>query len=210
MKSSLWMSGLMMKDLFNLRPMAKTLILMFFIFGIIFIPMGNVMTVYFLLMIFAALLPMTSLTMDDLAKWDRYALTMPVTRKDIVTSKYLLMIIFFCVSIVISGIIAGVSYYLMPQNATPLWLIVLVGSLGLFYGALLFPLLYKFGSEKARYMMFVLMAVIGILLVGWFALFGESVTGNLLIYILITAAVSVAAFIASYFVSVRLYEKKEF
>jgi len=210
MKSSLWMSGLMMKDLFNLRPMAKTLILMFFIFGIIFIPMGNVMTVYFLLMIFAALLPMTSLTMDDLAKWDRYALTMPVTRKDIVTSKYLLMIIFFCVSIVISGIIAGFSYYLMPQNATPLWFIILVGSLGLFYGALLFPLLYKFGSEKARYMMFVLMAVIGILLVGWFALFGESVTGNLLIYILITAAVSVAAFIASYFVSVRLYEKKEF
>jgi len=210
MKSSLWMSGLMMKDLFNLRPMAKTLILMFFIFGIIFIPMGNVMTVYFLLMTFAALLPMTSLTMDDLAKWDRYALTMPVTRKDIVTSKYLLMIIFFCVSIVISGIIAGFSYYLMPQNATPLWFIVLVGSLGLFYGALLFPLLYKFGSEKARYMMFVLMAVIGILLVGWFALFGESVTGNLLIYILITAAVSVAAFIASYFVSVRLYEKKEF
>ncbi|MDO9522176.1 MAG: ABC-2 transporter permease [Methanocorpusculum sp.] len=210
MKTSSWLSGLMLKDLLNLRPMTKTLVFMFLIFGIVFIPMGNTMTVYFLLMIFAALLPMTSLTMDDMAKWDRYALTMPVTRKDIVTSKYLMTIIFFCVSILISGIIAGVSYYLMPANATPFWFIVLVGALGVFYGSLLFPLLYKFGSEKARYMMFVLMAVIGILLVGWFALFGESLTGNLLIYILITAVVSVAAFIASYFVSVRLYEKKEF
>jgi len=200
----------MLKDLLNLRPMTKTLVVMFLIFGIVFIPMGNVMTVYFLLMIFAALLPMTSLTMDDMAKWDRYALTLPVTRKDIVTSKYLMTIIFFCAALVISGIIAGVLYYLTPEAATPLWFIVLVGALGLFYGSLLFPLLYKFGSEKARYMMFVLMAVIGILLVGWFALFGESVTGNLLIYILITAAVSVAVFIASYFVSVRLYEKKEF
>ena len=58
--------------------------------------------------------------------------------------------------------------------------------------------------------MFVLMAVIGILLVGWFALFGDALTGNLLLYILITAAGSICAFIASYFVSVRLYEKKEF
>ena len=210
MNVSSWISGLMLKDLLNLRPMTKTLVVMFLIFGVIFIPMGNVMTVYFLLMIFAALLPMTSLSMDDMAKWDRYALTMPVTRKDIVRSKYLMTIMFFGVSIVISGIIAAVSYYLMPETATPFWFIVLVGALGLFYGSLLFPLLYKFGSEKARYMMFVLMAVIGILLVGWFALFGESLNGNLLIYILITAVVSIAVFIASYFVSVRLYEKKEF
>jgi len=210
MNASSWISGLMLKDLLNLRPMTKTLVVMFLIFGVIFIPMGNVMTVYFLLMIFAALLPMTSLSMDDMAKWDRYALTMPVTRKDIVRSKYLMTIMFFGVSIVISGIIAAVSYYLMPETATPFWFIVLVGALGLFYGLLLFPLLYKFGSEKARYLMFVLMAVIGILLVGWFALFGESLNGNLLIYIMITAVVSIAAFIASYFVSVRLYEKKEF
>lgn len=210
MKSSLWMSGLMLKDLFNLRPMAKTLILMFFIFGVIFIPMGNIMTVYFLLMIFAALLPMTSLTMDDLAKWDRYALTMPVTRKDIVKSKYLLMVLFFAVVIVISGIITGVSYYLAPQNAAPFWFMFLVGALGIFYGSLLFPLLYKFGSEKARYMMFLLMAVIGILLVGWFALFGDSYGGNILPYVLITGVASIVAFIASYVVSVRIYTKKEF
>ena len=58
--------------------------------------------------------------------------------------------------------------------------------------------------------MFILMVIIGVLLVGWFALFGESLTGNILLYVLITEVVSIAAFIASYFVSVRLYEKKEF
>ncbi len=200
----------MLKDLLNLRPMTKTLVFMFIIFGIVFIPMGNTMTVYFLLMIFAALLPMTSLTMDDMAKWDRYTLTMPVKRKDIVKSKYLLMVLFFGVAIVISGIIAGVSYYFMPETASPFWFIILVGALGVFYGSLLFPLLYKFGSKKARYMMFILMVIIGVLLVGWFALFGESLTGNILLYVLITEVVSIAAFIASYFVSVRLYEKKEF
>ena len=201
----------MLKDLLNLRPMTKTLVFMFLIFGIVFIPMGNTMTVYFLLMIFAALLPMTSLTMDDMAKWDRYALTMPVTRKDIVTSKYLMTIIFFCVAIRDFGnhcrcFVLSDAGELRLRSGSSFSSV----HLAVFYGSLLFPLLYKFGSEKARYMMFVLMAVIGILLVGWFALFGESLTGNLLIYILITAVVSVAAFIASYFVSVRLYEKKEF
>jgi len=202
--------GLMLKDLLNLRPTSKTLIVMLLIFGIIFIPMGNTMTVYFILMIFAALVPMTSLTMDDMAKWDRYALTMPVTRKDIVRSKYLLMVLLFGVAFVISAIIACVSYYLMPANATPFWFMFLVGALGVFYGSLLLPLLYKFGSEKARYMMFVLMALIGLLLVGWFALFGESFPGDLFLYVLITCAVSILVFVASYFMSVRLYEKKEF
>ncbi|MDD2470492.1 MAG: ABC-2 transporter permease [Methanocorpusculum sp.] len=210
MNVSSWISGLMLKDLLNLRPMTKTLVVMFLIFGVIFIPMGNVMTVYFLLMIFAALLPMTSLSMDDMAKWDRYALTMPVTRKDIVKSKYLLMVMFFGIVIVISGIIAAVSHYLMPETATPFWFIFLVGALGIFYGSLLLPLLYKFGSEKARYLMFVLMVVAGIILVGWFALFGDSFSGDLLPYVLLTCVVSIVAFLVSYNVSVRIYEKKEF
>ncbi|HKM42043.1 MAG TPA: ABC-2 transporter permease [Methanocorpusculum sp.] len=210
MKASSWLSGFMLKDFLNLRPMTKTLVLMFFIFGIVFIPLGNTMAIFFLLMIFAALLPMTTLSMDDMAKWDRYALTMPVTRKDIVKSKYLLMVLFYGVAVVISCIIAVISNYLIPAKATPFWFILLVGALGVLYGSLLFPLLYKFGSEKARYMMFVLMVVVGLLLVGWFALFGESFSGDLLLYVLITGAVSIAAFIASYFVSVRLYDKKEF
>ena len=210
MKPAFLLPGLMLKDLLNLRPMGKTLLLMFFIFGIIFIPMGNIMTVYFLLMIFAALLPMTSLSMDDLAKWDRYALTMPVTRQEIVRSKYLLMLVFFVIAFLVSGTIAAVMMYLDPSNATPLWFMLLVAALGFIYGACLIPLLYKFGSEKARYLMFVLMIAAGAFLVGWFALFGNSFSGDLLPFVLTLDAASIAAVIASYFASVRIYEKKEF
>lgn len=210
MKPAFQLPGLMLKDLLNLRPMTKTLLLMFFIFGVIFIPMGNSMTVYFLLMIFAALLPMIFFLMDDLAKWDRYALTMPVSRKEIVRSKYLLMLMFFVIAFLVSGIIAAVMMYLDPSNATPLWFMLLVAALGFIYGACLIPLLYKFGSEKARYLMFVLMIAAGAFLVGWFALFGNSFSRDLLPAVLLLDAVSIAAVIASYFASVRIYEKKEF
>ena len=202
--------GLMLKDLLNLRSTIITLIVLLLILVVSLISMGFIMPIYFLMIIFAAILPMTSITMDDIAKWDRYALTMPFTRKDIVRSKYVLMIMLIGSAILISGIIFAISFYLMPENALSFWLIILISAVGLLYSSFLLPLLYKFGSEKARYIMLLPMILVGILIGGWVVVFGDSLPENLLIYILITAAGSICAFIASYFVSVRLYEKKEF
>jgi len=210
MKTSSWLAGLMLKDLLNLRSTIKTLIVMLLIFVVLLISMGSIMPIFFLMIIFAAILPTTSITMDDMGKWDRYALTLPVTRKDIVRSKYLLMIILIGSAILISVIIAAVSYYMMSDNVMSFWIILLVSAVGILYSSLILPLLYKFSSEKTRYIMLLPMILVGILIGGCVIIFGDSLPENLLLYILITAAVSVAAFIASYFVSVRLYEKKEF
>ncbi len=159
--------GLMLKDLLNLRSTIITLIVLLLILVVSLISMGFIMPIYFLMIIFAAILPMTSITMDDIAKWDRYALTMPFTRKDIVRSKYVLMIMLIGSAILISGIIFAISFYLMPENALSFWLIILVSAVGLLYSSFLLPLLYKFGSEKARYIMLLPMILVGILIGGW-------------------------------------------
>ena len=45
----------------------------------------------------------TTMSYDEYAKWDKYALTMNINRKDIVLSKY----VFFIMSIII-GMVVGV------------------------------------------------------------------------------------------------------
>ena len=41
------------------------------------------------LAVLAAMMPVTAFSFDEKAKWDKYALSMPVSRRDLVLSKYI-------------------------------------------------------------------------------------------------------------------------
>ena len=53
------MNGLLYKDLLNLSPTMKYLAFMALIFCVVFIPMGNELPVYIILIMFGAMLPTT-------------------------------------------------------------------------------------------------------------------------------------------------------
>ncbi len=204
------MNPLVLKDLLNLRRTLKTILLMLALFGIIFIPMGNAMALYFMLMIFAALFPMTTRAYDDAAKWDRYALTMPLSRNDIVRGKYQLMLILIAAALAVSLILMLAVNAAMPDSAQPVWLLIIVGSLGIGYGAVMLPALYKFGTEIARYIMIFGMLVVGVLIVGWFVLFGETAAAASGVWLWIMPPAAALIMLAvSYQLSVRIYAKKE-
>ena len=54
------------------------------------------------------MITITSFSYDALAKWDRYALSLPLTRKDIVAGKYLLSIILCLLATILSFLISTV------------------------------------------------------------------------------------------------------
>ena len=87
------MKGLLLKDIINLKQQGKIYIFIIAIWFAIAITsrdgnfFGGVMTM------FTVLVPISAAAYDDKAKWDRYALTMPISRWDLVLSKYLLALI---------------------------------------------------------------------------------------------------------------------
>ena len=89
------MKGLIIKDLYNLR---KQLVL-YIIIGVIYSVIGVVAkdsggsSFIGLILIFSAMLPITAVSYDERAKWDKYGLTMPVSRRETVAAKYLLGVI---------------------------------------------------------------------------------------------------------------------
>ena len=82
------MKGLIIKDILNLKNYMKQLILVliFFIAYGIFLKNGTFVGTMITLML--SMQVITTMSYDEYAKWDKYALTMNINRKDIVLSKY--------------------------------------------------------------------------------------------------------------------------
>ena len=215
------MNGLLYKDLLNLTPTLKYLVFMALIFCVVFIPLGNELPVYITLIMFGALLPTTAISFDTAARWDKYAVSLPVTRREIVVARYQLMVGGICVAGIISLIIAVAMMILMPGEGiflpyfSPLMLMVLFVACGLLLGSIALPLTLKFGVEKMRYiiMVIVLTPVVVIFGMSFFAdLSGITPTDPVLMPVIIGVLLAVTALFVyvSFWLSVRIYAKKEF
>lgn len=203
------MTGLILKDFLNLKRHLKIyliLITFYLILGIAnkdFAMFGSMITV------FAAIMPITSMAYDEKNNWDRYALTMPISRKDLVLSRYVFGAIFLLIAFVITLVLnlmlgSGTFFEDILANLEIL-------ALGIIIMAVIFPAIFKLGVEKGRvFMMLVLFtpAIAMVLLskIGFTLSDGESVKA--LLYFL--PVIAVAAFALSILISISVYGKKEF
>lgn len=170
-----------------------------------------------MIMVYMIMTLMNLFALDDASKWDRYAVTLPLSRRGIVAVRYLFLagitvvanLFAFALSVVI-GAVRGQEGSLLESlliSASLLMVFLLIASVTV-------PLCYRFGAEKSR---MALMAVFMLVFLGfiWFMPKLEPLLAGLSTLnatLLATGAVvlTLGLYIASYFVSVRIYAKKEF
>jgi len=206
------MKGLILKDLINLEGTFKTLGVMMLFFAVVFIPAGNNFIFGIIIFMFAMMV-ITTISYDDLAKWDTYALTMPVTRKEIVLSKYLVMGILNIAGALLSLVVGFIGTMIMGRSFSMeiLAIIGVVFLIAFIFGSVILPLIYKFGAEKARLMLFLCALIpISILLVIEQMNIPIPTDANPWIYLLLLIGFTLGGLILSFLISLRLYEKKEF
>lgn len=116
------MMGLMMKDLLNLRQYVKQLAAVYG-FYILCSVMGMWDIGFFvaLAIMIGGTSFLSTLTYDDMAKWNAYALTMPISRRDLVNSKYLLLVGSMAVNTVLSLTIAVVLQAVQGKLMLLIW-----------------------------------------------------------------------------------------
>lgn len=208
------MIGLIYKDL---MVMKKTLFIYRIIsvfYGIMDIRNNRTGMMFAMVLIASTMVPISSIAYDERSKWDKIVNTTPLSRKEVVIAKYLLALVLTVASV----IIVFVVYLFKPgmplaENAGTA---IVMGLMALFYQAMLIPTIIKFGSEKGRMIMMVilfapivlLMAVAesGIIDLSAITRFLEANTAMLPF---ITVAVIGAVYIGSVLLSVRIYEKKD-
>ena len=210
------MAGLLLKDLYTLRQYGKSMLFMLVFFSLLSLGMDNPATFsegFFLLM--SSMMIIYSFSYDTLAKWDRYALALPVTRRDIVMSKYLLAVLLIAGGTIVSFCLSYVILQFKPVEGFGLeeHLIATIGilSVAILFVSLLLPLVFKFGVEKSRLFLIAIFAAptAAILVMKQLGLPTPS-ESDLTAILKLAPLICLALFVLSYFISLKIYSKKEF
>jgi len=146
------MAGLILKDLMSIQRQikAQSFMLIFFLFISIF--MQQSLILFTLIIFIVTFQAITALTYDEQSNWDRYANTLPISKGDIILSKYILSVL-----LMLFGLILALPIVFIIHRFTNTWASAeffltfnLLVTLAFCMLALLLPIYIKFGSIKGR------------------------------------------------------------
>lgn len=201
------MKGLLLKDWYVLVRQMKLFGVMIILFALI---PGMSMTAFAVM--YASMLPYTSLAYDERSKWEMLAGMLPYKTGEIVLSKYVLgWITTGCAALLALAaqlVVGAVGAGLTPEQ---LWTTGLTFCMALIIMAITLPLVFRFGVEKGRMLFLVLFVFImvstvtltqGIIETG-------SISAQQLASIGFLAPLAAIVFqAASVLISIRLYQKR--
>jgi len=150
------MYGLIKKDLLMLKQSFKIFLLMFIVFFGMTIINESDMT--FILPFMSVMISLSTFSYDNYNKWDAYAITLPNGRKNVVLAKYISTLIMVLVSFLISLVsllilhTIGINIDIL-SSMSELTICLFSGVLII---SIMFPVMYKFGIEKGRIILFIL------------------------------------------------------
>lgn len=205
------MKGLLRKDIYQMWKYYKTYYVLAVVMEVASIWTNNAFLSVYPLMLMC-MLPSNVQTIDESGKWELYCASLPCTRRQVVTGKYLigpifalpvLMLMVLCMSLQMD--LAGRFSWgeLKDMLLTCLGMILLMPALSL-------PLMFKFGATKSKMVQFVVLGGFVGVVVAWSMLMDNDFTslpalsGSVLPLLII-----VLVYLLSWYLSVRFYEKRD-
>lgn len=161
------MKGLLLKDILVLRKQFKAMALVFVFYAFLGFAADNYNFLASFIPFVFMMMVLTSFTYDEASKWTGLALSMPVTRSQLVLSKYLLALFLSAVGMLASNAYGYIMLLIMKQPITSELLAVSL-TCTLFCTLLvciLLPVIFRYGVEKSRYLMIVICLVPFVLVV---------------------------------------------
>lgn len=220
--------GLLKKDLYNLASYKTTLMIITLFCGIAIIGTDAIYWGSIVIGIIVGMISLSTFSYDEMAKSNRYILTLPVTRKEIVLEKYILAIgatiLGSLLGFVLTLLIGNMMNYVRPDNVIDINIDTLLStSIGGLFGvsliqAIQIPSIFKWGAEKGRIQMFIVLFVVALIGAGVGFLIKES---GLSVDIeklentlksfgwIILVILSFIIYFISYKVSYKIYKNKE-
>lgn len=208
------MKGLLIKDWYMALKSGRFLLIFALGFMVLGAVTGENAISPFYPMIACCTLPVSLYSLDEKSRWNGYCAGLPISKKKVVTVKYIEVAILSVSLIAISFITQGARMLIIGGDSlgelarsSALWLLA-----GVFSPCLMLPIVLRFGSEKGRIAYYVIIfAMVGALMAFSDTLFDTSSLGTIInapgaIAMLLAAA---ALLILSWAISVKLYEGKE-
>lgn len=208
------MLGLIKKDIYITKNNLKILLLIAVVYLIA--TKGNIEQIIFMLSFMSVIITMTSFSYDMYNHWDTFVCSLPNGRKNVVLSKYISGTIIITLMTII---LLAISYPLSMINKNieikELLTLIIMSMQGvLIIESFMYPVIFKFGIEKARYIIFIM----SFLIAGLSAYVLKS-NNNILTnittpleknYMIVIPIITIIVITISYFISKIIYKNKEF
>jgi ABC-type transport system involved in multi-copper enzyme maturation permease subunit len=148
--------GLILKDLIVLKKQGRVALFLVLFYTAFSLTTQNISMLGSMVAMICTMLPITSMSYDERSKWDKYALSLPIQRKTVVISKYVLGV---TLNLAAALLVALLNLILLRfiQDADPgeMMLITLATCMAMILLlSVLLPIMFKFGVEKGRLIMF--------------------------------------------------------
>ncbi len=207
------MSGLLLKELYMARKYCRLhLVITVLFLGMAMLPSAENLFLLFYPSAMASFIPVTLLSYDTQSKWDVYFDTLPTSRAQYVSAKYLIGLILGELVLALTAVTQLLAIRLNGEIGLNQLLPLLWGlqAITLVLPTLCLPPIFKLGVEKGRIWSLVMIAVtfgggagltVGVKDWGSFSL-----PGNLSVWLLLGAIVLYAL---SWRLSIRLYRTRE-
>lgn len=200
------MKALLVKDLLTLKGQAKSLLLVLAVWFIISFVNGSGLFFTSLSVIYGMLLPLTTLSIDEKSRVERYMMSMPVTRAELALSRYALGLL----GLLALGVLGiGASLVIGDSLEEALGASAACFCLAVLLLGVTLPLVYKFGTDKAR-VVCIAVYMVTFLAVGFIAARFGIELDDLSGAFFLLPFLSLAVLALSAAVSLGIYKKREF
>ena len=88
------MKSLILKDLYNISHNSKVMLAMLLLFAFTTLPQGGTEGYIVMCCLLCSMMVVTTFSFDENSKWTKYALVLPLSKKDYVLSKFIILLIF--------------------------------------------------------------------------------------------------------------------
>ena len=174
------------------------------------------------------MISLSTFSYDEISKSNRYILTLPTSRKEIVKEKFILAIgsttLGGILGLLLTIIVINVMNYLRPENIINIdYESLIITTIGGMWGTALIqsiqiPSIYKWGAEKGRIQMFILLFVLIVIVFGIafllmkanFNINVEMIESFMNKYgLILLAFLMIIMYYISYRISYKIYKNKE-
>ena len=214
--------GLILKDLMNLKSYKTTMLFILVLYMIVSFTNEEMMvSMPIYIVIIFGMIAIGSFNYDNISISDKYILSFPVTRKEVVIARYLYVFLFTLVGFVFAIALNMIFQIIKVGNLDGINDMISV-AVGSFFGMILLqifqiPIMYKFGAEKGKIiqMIMILVLMLGIsgITIGFMKVSNvslEQLEKVLKKYgLIIIGVVSAMLYFISYKISFAIYSKKE-
>ena len=220
--------GLLKKDLYNLSTYKASLIIVILFCGIAIIETEAVTFGPVIICSIIGMISLSTFSYDEISKSNKYILTLPTSRKEIVKEKFILAIgstiLGGILGLLLTIIVINVMNYLRPENIINIdYESLIITTIGGMWGisliqAIQIPSIYKWGAEKGRIQMFILLFVLIVIVLGIafllmkanFYINVEMIESFMNKYgLILLAFFMIIMYYISYRISYKIYKKKE-